>query len=203
MRKGYRCREGCTCGLHYKSPETRARMSDASRDRKHTPEAKAKIGAASRGRRHSAETRAKISTISRNASPETREKMSIAGRARAPVTIETRERLRSAVRKHIETCDDTCGSPACAPRWGPTRIENTLVEVLLAEFPEVQREARFGRYRVDAYIPPPYHIAFEADGRYWHNLPGAVERDAARDAWLLAEHGLPVVRLTEKDLSKM
>ena len=117
------------------------------------------------------------------------------------------EQTRERVRDHRKVCSDSgCRQLGCGgPIHSPTKIENTLVNVLLAEFPEVIRERKFGRYRVDAYLPPPYHIAFEADGTYWHEKrereqPGY---DVARDAYLMVEHDLPVVRLGEADLLGM
>ena len=56
----------------------------------------------------------------------------------------------------------------------------------------------FGRYNVDAYLPPPYHLAFEADGEYWHDP----KKDAIRDTQLLSKFQLPVVRLSERELQK-
>ena len=82
----------------------------------------------------------------------------------------------------------------------PTRIERLLAGVVLAEFPEVRTQEPFGCYHVDAYLPPPYHLAFEADGEYWHRHP---KRDAARDAYLLRKFGLPVVRLTGSEIIKV
>jgi very-short-patch-repair endonuclease len=81
-----------------------------------------------------------------------------------------------------------------------TGIEAKLCDVLLAEFPEVQEQVRFGDYMVDAYLPPPYHLVFEADGEYWHQHP---KKDAARDKYLLRRFGLPVVRLRGKELMEM
>lgn len=114
-----------------------------------------------------------------------------------PTTTEGRQRIAEANRAHGRrrwaegVTDWVCAS-------SPTRIEDFLVEVILGEFPEVQREVWFGHFRVDAYLPHPYHLAFEADGSYWHrNREGS---DAARDAWLLRKFNLPVVRLTEGEL---
>jgi len=56
----------------------------------------------------------------------------------------------------------------------------------------------FAPYRVDAYLPPPYHLAFEADGDYWHR--DSEEEDAERDAFLLREFNLPVVRIPEFEI---
>jgi hypothetical protein len=93
-----------------------------------------------------------------------------------------------------------CGCAICVPRNKPTQLEATLF-ALLADFPVVEREVQFGVYRVDAYLPPPYHIAFEADGAHWHAEGN--RRDMARDAWLNRKFGLPVVRLTELELRAM
>lgn len=87
-----------------------------------------------------------------------------------------------------------------AGRARSSSIARTLVDVVLAEFPVVKEEQPFGPYRIDAYLPPPYHLAFEADGSYWHGLPGARERDERRDAHLLKRFKLPTVRLTEDEL---
>ena len=74
-----------------------------------------------------------------------------------------------------------------------------MIETFLSEFPEVIPEKQFGRYRVDAYLPPPYHLAFEADGEYWHR--DSADYDEARDAYLLEKHDLPVIRLTEEEIN--
>ncbi len=78
----------------------------------------------------------------------------------------------------------------------PTKIERILVGTILAEFPVVREQEKFGRFKVDAYLPLPYHLAFEADGSYWHNT----EDDVARDAILMEEFALPVVHLSEKEI---
>lgn len=86
-----------------------------------------------------------------------------------------------------------------------TSLERVLVEVLLAEFPVVEHsldgvnpKVRFGRYLVDAYLPSPYHLAFEADGEFWHDKRRA--RDKRRDEELLRRFGLHVVRMTGREL---
>ncbi len=81
-----------------------------------------------------------------------------------------------------------------------SRLSQRMIDAFLNEFPAVEQEVRFGSYTVDAYLPPPYHLAFEADGSYWHSLkPGY---DKKRDAYLLAEHNLPVIRLTENEINR-
>lgn len=61
-----------------------------------------------------------------------------------------------------------------------------------------------GAYSVDLY-EPNYHLAFEADGDYWHNYketkePGYFDR---RDAYLLKRYNLPTIRFTDMEIRSM
>ncbi len=87
------------------------------------------------------------------------------------------------------------------PPFLTTEIERILFKFLEDAGFQVIKEKRFGRFRVDTYLPER-HIAFEADGAYWHKLneadnPGCYVR---RDQILLEKYGLPVVRLTEREV---
>lgn len=64
---------------------------------------------------------------------------------------------------------------------------------------EVQLEVPFGTYTVDCYLPAQ-HLAFEADGEYWHR--GRTGKDRARDAKLLRDHALPVVRISDTEMAQ-
>jgi very-short-patch-repair endonuclease len=78
----------------------------------------------------------------------------------------------------------------------PSRLQLRAAYRLFGEFPSVIIEAPFGRYRVDIYLPPPYHLGIEVDGVYWHR-----NRDSRlRDDYLLEAFGLPIVHLSEADL---
>jgi len=159
-----------------------------------TPEIRAKNRAASLGHKASAETKAKMSAarmgMLRPKSPEWRTKIAVS--------------MRESMLTHMGTVPG-CRCIGCNPVQviaSPTSLEKKLLTVFLAEFPEVIPERQFGPYKVDAYLPPPYHLAFEADGEYWHQHveerdPG---HDQRRDAYLLEKHGLPVIRLTGGDL---
>jgi hypothetical protein len=68
-----------------------------------------------------------------------------------------------------------------------------------AGFEIICPETQFGKYRVDALLAEEW-IAFEADESH-HQDRKARERDADRDAYLLNEYQLPVVRLSEQDVS--
>jgi len=130
----------------------------------------------STGRHHSAQTRARIGAA-------------LSGHV---VSSETRARISASLR----------GSTA--PTWPhvPSCLSGLMVGVFLSEFPDVQTEVPFGQYRVDAYLPPPYHLAFEADGAYWH---ARTERErpgyyARRDMTLRERYGLAVIRITEQEI---
>ena len=83
------------------------------------------------------------------------------------------------------------------PVWKNTRLEQALVHLLESAGFTVEREKRFGRFRVDAYVPER-HLAFEADGPH-HEL-FRQEHDARRDCELTERFQLPVVRLTAQEL---
>ena len=103
--------DGTSGAVH--SPETRAKLSAASKGRKLSAEARAKVSAAAsnpspetrakmsaalKGRKHSPEHRAKISAAVRNQSPETRAKRSAALKGR-PLSPEHRAKLSAAASK--------------------------------------------------------------------------------------------------------
>lgn len=69
-----------------------------------------------------------------------------------------------------------------------------LLQVLTDLGLEVRAERAFGPYCVDVYCEE-VHVAFEFDGPM-HNRT----QDEKRDRWLLEEAGLPVMRLTARDL---
>lgn len=109
-------------------------------------------------------------------------------------TDDEKRRISEAKKKHItESVGCRCG--ACLPhRKEPTKIELILKAHLENVYPgeEVRVYEKFGRFFVDAYIPS-LHLAFEADGEHWH--PIGDERDITRDAYLLENFDLPVIRI--------
>lgn len=166
------------------TPERRLATSIQVRNRMtgtHLPKSQRdKIGASNRGRVFSEESRKKISD--------------------ALIGRKYPERS-AAIRQHLLDSPDGCRCQFHRPGAGsPTRIEDILVRDLLKEFPKVVREKWFGRYRVDAYLPAPYHLAFEADGKKWHGSKEAKERDKKRDLWLKKNHNLTVIRFSEAEL---
>lgn len=80
-----------------------------------------------------------------------------------------------------------------------SKLHRALILNLAEEYSHLVVEKIFGKYSVDVYVPE-IHTAFEADGAYWHSKPGAKEHDMARDAWLMKQFDLPVVRHDETKL---
>jgi very-short-patch-repair endonuclease len=80
-----------------------------------------------------------------------------------------------------------------------TKPERILIAFLTFAGFTVQPQRRFGHAVIDAYLPE-HHLAFEADGDYWHARPDITTRDLARDARLLKRFNLPVVRLWQSEL---
>jgi hypothetical protein len=52
-------------------------------------------------------------------------------------------------------------------------------------------------------IAPPYHLAFEADGDYWHGNEKQKAKDRRRDGFLKSKFGLLTARLSESELKEM
>ena len=82
----------------------------------------------------------------------------------------------------------------------PTRPQLMLAAFLHGCGFAVDLERRFGRFSIDCYLPE-YHVAFEADGTYWHSLPKTIAHDIRRDAELLQEFALPVIRFREDEIT--
>jgi hypothetical protein len=105
--------------------------------------------------------------------------------------------VSAARKRHIEQCDGSCGNPVCGTYPSPSNLAWRAYELFLQDFEIVIPEERFGRYRVDFLLAEEW-LAIEVDGAYYHRDPTF---DEERDAWLLANFGLPVVRLTEQEIA--
>ena len=117
----------------------------------------------------------------------------------AGLTKETDERVAKyarGVREHMERCSGSCGGASCNPQ-NPSSLSWTLAQFLVNAGFNIALEQRFGRYSVDVLVLDEW-LAFEADGEYWHEV-NKTDYDA-RDEYLLREHGLPVIRLTENEI---
>lgn len=80
----------------------------------------------------------------------------------------------------------------------PTSLEIKVSEALFELGVVFEEQKVIGRAIVDFYVPN-FNLCLEADGYYWHNLPGKREKDKCRDSEL-TKAGYTIVRLTEKEI---
>lgn len=57
---------------------------------------------------------------------------------------------------------------------------------------------KVGRFFIDFFLPP-YSVALEADGWFWHSSEQAKQKDARRDE-ILAQKGIQTIRLSESQI---
>jgi len=179
---------------HTNSTEHRARISAAKKGIATTSPEQCRINRL--GKKMTEEQKARISAGLK--SSEKRKQFNLARRGQK-LSVARKEQIGQSARAHCEQILPECrcyGHKRVEYKGSFTYIEDILVNKVLAEFPIVRRQEKFGRKSVDAYLPPPYHLAFEADGEYWHDE----KRDAKRDRELLERFGLPVIRFTGKEL---
>lgn len=191
------------------SPETRAKLSAAHMGKVMSAEARAKMAAAKQGIPRTAEQKAKVSAamfgrrvIGRKRPParsvETRAKLSIALKGRAPSALckqraletnvgsrhadEHRARIGAALLGRKRSPETRAALSASAQRaWAegrsnlPPKVRYTKLARRLHAYLEqhcgitgLEIEVRFGRYQVDLFDAAT-RTAFEADGAYWHN----------------------------------
>jgi very-short-patch-repair endonuclease len=81
-----------------------------------------------------------------------------------------------------------------------TKPEMKMKEILEKAGIHFERQKRIGRYLADFFISE-YNLIIECDGDYWHNRPGAQERDKLRDAEIKAM-GYDVIRFWEHEIMK-
>lgn len=99
-------------------------------------------------------------------------------------------------------CSAQCRGAATAAKMGqisPTSIERAIRDEL-----DKRKAAYVFQYHLLGFVIDfafvASRLAVEADGTYWHNLPGVKEKDARRDASLAAA-GWTVLRLTESEIN--
>jgi very-short-patch-repair endonuclease len=80
----------------------------------------------------------------------------------------------------------------------PTRIEQALMNELDRRNIPYQREYVIGKYHIDIALPG-CKIAIEADGDYWHNLPGRKIHDARKNGYL-KKQGWTVLRFSGTEI---
>ncbi len=132
------------------------------------------------------------------------------GMKRGPMSFRHRQKISATHKRkiasgeivlkwHISTHKKACRCWACRRFYQLSRHEEALLR-FLNDFPIVLSQHWFGKYRVDAYIPQPYHIAFEADG-YEHSKTKGKEKDYRRDCDLMGGFNLPVIHIQNEELT--
>lgn len=85
--------------------------------------------------------------------------------------------------------------------WRRTKTEKVVEEMLLSLGVEFIEQKVFKGIGIADFFLPRQSYVIEADGDYWHSLPGVKEKDERRDAAMQRE-GIRVLRLPEKELKE-
>ncbi len=165
----------------------RQNISAALKGRKKTPKHAANLSASLTGRKLSIEHRRELSRIHTGIKFSKRHKA----------------RKSQAGKLHMETilpkdCECAAHHPELYQNFGfgvQTGLERKLYELLSSADFNFEKQTRFGRYVVDAWVPS-HQLVFEADGSYFHPDGPSTERDE----YLLSHGALAVIHLTEEDL---
>lgn len=81
-----------------------------------------------------------------------------------------------------------------------TKIHKRLHDTIWLMGFDVEDETAVGKYSLDCYVRE-LHCGFEADGHNYHRGKRQRSRDAARDSWILANAGIPILRVPDTMLS--
>jgi very-short-patch-repair endonuclease len=92
-------------------------------------------------------------------------------------------------------CRSSYVASILATQQGPTSIEIAVEQVLKTLNEPYEAQKQIGPWLVDFYLPA-YRLVIECDGKYWHSLPNAIRRDAAKNHWM-PQHEYNIVRLGE------
>ena len=188
------------------SPKTRKKMSASAKKRDpatriRSPETRQRISVSLKGKSKSASHRGKISLSKRGIplSPETRIKLGISQRDRFKNPLERAKigrpgRIVSEATKRLLAIRRA----EWLSKWPKpeTQLEKSLYRMLCFAGFLFERQKRFGRYVVDAFVPA-LSLAFEADGAYWHQ---DLQREKCRDSYLIGRGIFAVIHLSEEDL---
>lgn len=196
-----------------RTPEIREKMRRALLGNKNalgcknTPEQRENKRKAHLGKWHSPETLKKIKFGSRKNSGKlgnksrTGQKCSVEHirKVNTPKNIAKR---KEGMKRHAALDLPNCGCFVHCKIYA-SQLSWRMIDKFLNQFEIVIAEQRFDSYIVDAYLPEE-HLAFEADGSYWHELnekknPGYY---TTRDAYLLKHFNLPVIHLSEKEINQ-
>jgi very-short-patch-repair endonuclease len=201
------------------SAERRARAAEVARNRVHGPDCKhcqvmknqsaeyrARTSERMTGQRHPPDCKHCESLRNQSAErrAQTSERMKGNRYAKGLKMTEESRRKMSAAAKHIpdEVLARRNQTYAERYRQEPTEHERMLWNLVQRLYPneQLEREYPVGRYLIDVAVPSLL-LAFEADG-WTHRLPGRVERDKKKDAFLESQ-GWTVIRFTNGQIERL
>ena len=112
----------------------------------------------------------------------------------------TSKRFRQKRRK-IMLAEWASGTRTAIPPKNPSKLELRFAKALSALHVRYKQQYKIGTDRrpFDFYLSR-YKVLVEIDGDYWHSIPGAVERDAAKTVFAL-QNGYTLYRLPEHVLN--
>ncbi|MGO9972889.1 MAG: type IV toxin-antitoxin system AbiEi family antitoxin domain-containing protein [Solirubrobacteraceae bacterium] len=116
----------------------------------------------------------------------------------------TIDALRDLTERHARHPGTRFVKPLIAEDRGPTRseLEDTFQRLIdTYDLPRAILNTAIGGYEVDAYFPDE-RLIVELDGYEVHKTRHTFESDRARDAELLASHGIPTIRLTYRRMTQ-
>jgi very-short-patch-repair endonuclease len=202
-------------GRHH-SEESKRKMSISQKGHKVSDKTRKKMsisgkGKHSKGHAQSEETKRKISIANKGASnPMFGVKMSQISRNRMRIAhtgVPLLEHHRQAIKK-------SRSSELFLDRVREARskqvfpLKDTSIEIKVQEWLDVckvpyikHKVFKIGKFyhQVDMFVPSS-NIAIECDGKYWHSLPGAKEKDKRIDE-ILKDQNVQVIRLSEDEIN--
>ena len=177
-------------------------------------------GKGSKGRKHSDETKEKISLANmgntnakgHKCSDEAIEKMSLAKRGKSHPShmlgkkhsAEARNKISISMKAFLSQEENYARLlKQLSQIQSPTFIENKLFAWICTVFSteDIYRNYHIGKYYPDFAIPE-LKICFEADGSYWHSLPGRKESDIQKDLYFI-EQGWEIYRFSEEYINQL
>ena len=120
------------------------------------------------------------------------------------LSTETVAHLVESLKEHRALNDVDCNCYVHSPNRRVSSLTWKLADALTKLGFRVQPEAKLGRRSIDVLLIDEW-LAFEADGKYWHDIneaqfPGYHK---TRDLELLKKWNLPTVRITEQEVLEL
>jgi very-short-patch-repair endonuclease len=200
------------------SEETKRKLSEIGKGRVVTDETKKKISEGNKGKINSEETRRKISEGNKGkiVSEESRRKMSESRKGRVfteehrkhlsesgkgrKLSEESKKKKGESYKRFIKDHPEKHPNYIMAQKGFISSIERKVKDILDELNISYEPNYPIFNYFVDFAILDK-KLIIECDGDYWHNLPGAKERDKERQTQL-ESFGWSFIRFSESEINK-